>query len=73
MVGLRKSKRRKFGRVTLGASVVSALLWFSAGSLAVYTGSLAVYFIVGLLAMLAMGVSLQSAKLEGFNLGKVEK
>jgi len=60
-----KSEIRRFHVVTLSASVVSAILWISAGSIAVWTRQFTSYTIVAILAFVASFVALNSARKEG--------
>jgi len=61
-----KSEVRRFRFVTIGASIVSALLWGSAGSIAVATGQFTSYTIVAILAFVASFVAVNSARKEGY-------
>lgn len=69
MESIREAVRNSFYAVTWGASILGAILWVSAGSIAVVTGDLYSYTLVGILAMLAQAVAVTSAKKEGYQKG----
>lgn len=62
--------KSRFWPVTISASTIGAVLWFSAGAIAVRMGDFYSYTIVAILAGIANMVAVNSAKKEGFQQGE---
>ena len=60
-----RRKKESFRRITIVTSLLSAILWVSAGSIAVATSDFYSYSIVGILALLSGMVAVNSARKEG--------
>lgn len=68
-----EKEQRRFSWLTVGASCVSTMLWVLAASIAVSSDNLYNFLIVGMVAVVANMVSINSARREGVVIGEARR